>query len=160
MLTRWDPFDEMERLTSRFFGMPERPKMFAPVVDVFEKDDAIELRAELPGVKPEQIELDVTDNVLTLSGERKLEHEDEREGYRRIERSYGQFSRSFTLPPNIDKDNIKAEMNDGVLRLTLPKRETHRGRRIEVLTGQKGQPQQLKEGKAGQEREKEGRAQA
>lgn len=138
MLTRWDPFDEMERLTGRFFGGGERrERMFAPMVDVFENDDSIELRAELPGLKPNEIEIDVTDNVLTLSGERKLEHDEEREGYRKIERSYGRFSRSFTLPRNIDTENIKAEMNEGVLSLTLPKREEQKARRIEVKAEKK-----------------------
>jgi len=138
MLTRWDPFDEMERLTGRIFGGGgERQRMFAPMVDVFEDDDNIELRAELPGLKPNEVEIDVTDNVLTLSGERKLEHDEEREGYRKIERSYGRFSRSFTLPRNIDTENIKAEMNEGVLSLTLPKREVQKARRIEVKAEKK-----------------------
>jgi HSP20 family protein len=111
--------------------------MFAPMVDVFEDDDNIELRAELPGLKPNEVEIDVTDNVLTLSGERKLEHDEEREGYRKIERSYGRFSRSFTLPRNVDTENIKAEMNEGVLSLTLPKREVQKARRIEVKAEKK-----------------------
>lgn len=148
MLTRWDPFDEMERLTGRFFGGGERQRMFAPMVDVFESDDSIELRAELPGIKPEEVEVDITDNVLTLSGERKLEHDEEREGYRKIERSYGRFSRSFTLPRNIDQDNIKAEMNHGVLSLTLPKREEQKARRIEVTgAGQLGEGEKKEEPK-------------
>lgn len=150
MLTRWDPFDEMERLTGRFFGGGERQRMFAPMVDVFENDDSIELRAELPGIKPEEIEIDLTDNVLTLSGERKLEHDEEREGYRKIERSYGRFSRSFTLPRNVDQENIKAEMNEGVLSLCLPKREVQKARRIEV-----GGEGKLGEGKKEEPQKKE-----
>ena len=137
MLTRWDPFDERERLTSRFFGErgSEPQRELSPAVDVFETDDHIEVRAELPGMKPENVQIDVSDGVLTLCGERKLEHEEEREGYRRIERSYGRFSRSFTLPKNVDQQNIAAEMNEGVLRLKLPKREEQQARRIQIGAG-------------------------
>lgn len=136
MLTRWDPFDEMDRLTGRFFRDSSREQRgFAPSVDIFENDGEIELRAELPGVKSEDVHLDVTDNVLTVSGERKLEHEEEREGYRRIERSYGKFTRSFTLPRNVDQENIRAEMREGILHVTLPKREEQKARRIEIGGG-------------------------
>ena len=113
-------------------------EQLTPAVDVFEKDDAIELRVELPGIKAEDVEIDLTDNVLTLCGERKLEHEEEREGYRRIERSYGRFERSFTLPPNVSADDIQAEMSQGVLHLTLPKREAQRGRKIQIGAGAEG----------------------
>lgn len=138
MLARWDPFDEMERLTSRFFGDRSRreERELSPAVDVFEKDEEIELRVELPGLKPEEVQIDVTDGVLTVSGERKLEHDEEREGYRRIERSYGRFVRSFTLPQNVDQDDVQAAMEHGVLRLTLPKREVQRGRRIQIGAGE------------------------
>lgn len=139
MLARWDPLDEIERLTGRFFGdRRSRMEQLTPAVDVFEKDDAIELRVELPGIKAEDVEIDLTDNVLTLCGERKLEHEEEREGYRRIERSFGRFERSFTLPPNVSADDIQAEMSQGVLRLTLPKREEQRGRKIQIGAGAEG----------------------
>lgn len=136
MLTRWNPFEEMERLTGHVFGGRDLERQFSPMVDIFESDDQIELRAELPGVKPEELEIDLTDNLLTLSGERKLEHDEEREGYRRIERSYGRFTRSFALPRHIDQENIKAEMNEGVLSLTIPKREAQKARRIEIGGGQ------------------------
>lgn len=137
-ITRWDPFEEMERLTGRFLGgnEPKAGQVLAPAVDVFEDDDRIELKAELPGLKPEDVQIDVHDNVLTLSGERRLEREEDREGYRRIERSYGRFSRSFTLPRHVDQDNIRAEMREGVLSLTLPKREQQRGRRIDVQSSE------------------------
>ncbi len=138
MLTRWDPFDEMDRLTGRFFGERDRrmQRELSPAVDVFENDDQIELRVELPGMKPEDIQIDLSDDVLTLCGERKLEHDEEREGYRRIERSYGRVSRSFTLPKNVDQKNIAAEMKEGVLHLTLPKREEQQARRIQIGSGE------------------------
>lgn len=148
MLTRWDPFDEMERLTGRFFREPrEEERGFAPRVDIFENDGEIELRAELPGVKAEDVHLDITDNVLTLSGERRLEHEEKREGYRRIERSYGSFSRSFTLPRNVSADQIRADMREGVLHVTLPKREEQKARRIQIGGGKEEKKEVKKEGR-------------
>jgi HSP20 family protein len=163
-ITRWDPFEEMERLTGRLRGAnePRGSQLLAPAVDVFESDDRIEVTAELPGLKPEDIRIDLHDNVLTLSGERKLEKEEEREGYRRIERSYGQFTRSFTLPRHVDQDNIRAEMREGVLSLTLPKREQQRGRRIDVKSsGEAGETQQprIEAGGARKEERKEGERQ-
>jgi HSP20 family protein len=139
MLARWDPFEEMDRLTNRVFG--EHPWFFGrrsaqPVVDVFETDEAIELCAELPGMRAEDVKIDITDNVLSVSGERKLEKEENREGYRRIERSYGSFERSFTLPHNVDQDHINAELRDGVLRLTVPKREQPKPKRVEIGGGE------------------------
>jgi HSP20 family protein len=138
-LNRWDPFEEMERLTGRFMGPRDSrfAQVLSPAVDVFESDDRIEVKAELPGLNAKDIHIDINDNVLTLSGERHLDREEEREGYRRIERSYGRFARSFTLPRYVDQDNVRAEMRDGVLCLTLPKREQQRGRKIDVKVGPK-----------------------
>ncbi len=134
-LTRWDPFEEMERLTTRYFEPFlhwRQGRQMTPAVDIFETDKNIELRVELPGLKPEDVKIDLSENTLTLSGERKLEHEEKREGYHRIERSFGSFSRSFTLPRNVDKESIQAEMKSGVLCLTLPKREAEKPQRISV----------------------------
>lgn len=142
MLTRWDPFGDIDRLTHRIFGERSNesfPNMgSALAVDVFETDGAIELRAEMPGLRPEDVKIDVTDNVLTLSGERRLENEEKREGYRRIERSYGSFTRSFTLPRHVDAENIQAELKDGVLHVCLPKKEEEKSRKIEVKGGKPG----------------------
>ncbi len=137
MLTRWDPFEEMEWLTRSFFGNGSRrtERELTPAVDVFETGDELELRVELPGMKPDDVQIDIRDGVLTVSGERRLEHDEEREGYRRIERAYGRFSRSFTLPRHVDQDKVEAQMETGVLRLTLPKREEQRGRRIQITSG-------------------------
>jgi HSP20 family protein len=136
LVTRWDPFEEMERLASRLEREPWGARLWAatPPVDVFETDEAIELRAELPGMKKEDLHIEVGDSTLTLSGERKLEHEDARDKYRRIESVYGSFRRSFTLPRNVDKEKIDARMHDGVLHLTIPKVSAEVLRRIPVHT--------------------------
>lgn len=137
MLARWDPFEEMDWLTRSFFGDGNRrmERELTPAVDVFETDEELELRVELPGMKPGDVQIDIRDGVLTVSGERRLEHDEEREGYRRIERSYGRFSRSFTLPRHVDQEKVEAQMESGVLRLSLPKREEQRGRRIQITSG-------------------------
>ena len=103
-----------------------------PLVDTFEKDNAIEIRAELPGIKKEDVDIDVRDNVLTVSGERSHD-EDVNEGdfYRR-ERFYGRFQRAITLPDNVDTDNIDAQYDEGVLKITIPKTEESQTKKIEV----------------------------
>lgn len=103
-----------------------------PLVDTFEKDNAIEVRAELPGIKKDDISIDVRNNVLTLSGERSYD-EDVNEGdfYRR-ERMYGKFQRAITLPDNVDTDNIDAQYDEGVLKVTVPKTEESQTKKIEV----------------------------
>ncbi|HEY8431797.1 MAG TPA: Hsp20/alpha crystallin family protein [Sandaracinaceae bacterium] len=138
LLTRWDPFEEVERLADRWFREPwgwgMRRGMLAPAVDVYETDEQVELRAELPGMKPEDVRIEITDHTITLSGERRLEHEDSRENYRRIECEYGSFSRSFTLPRTVDVEKIEAEMHDGVLRLIVPKVSAEKKREIPIRT--------------------------
>jgi HSP20 family protein len=103
-----------------------------PLVDTFEKDHAIEVRAELPGIKKDDISIDVRNNVLTLSGERSYD-EDVNEGdfYRR-ERMYGKFQRAIPLPDNVDTDNIDAQYDEGVLKVTVPKTEESQTKKIEV----------------------------
>ncbi|HJL17416.1 MAG TPA: Hsp20/alpha crystallin family protein [Sandaracinaceae bacterium LLY-WYZ-13_1] len=132
-LTRWDPFSEISRLQSdlnRLWG--ESRTGFTPAVDIFEEDDAIVMRAEVPGMKAEDLHVHVDNGVLTLSGERSLENEEKRERYHRIERSYGSFSRSFVLPKSVDGDAIEANLEEGVLALRLPKKQADEKRRIEV----------------------------
>jgi HSP20 family protein len=137
MLTRWDPFSDIDRISHRIFGERGSQPGTSLAVDVFETEDEIELCCEMPGLKPEDVKIDVTDNVLTLTGERRLENEDKREGYRRIERTYGSFSRSFTLPRHVDAENIQAELTDGVLHVKLPKQEEEKSRKVEVKAGAK-----------------------
>ncbi|MBZ0118255.1 MAG: Hsp20/alpha crystallin family protein [Sandaracinaceae bacterium] len=133
MLTRWDPFAEMSRLQDNLNRTWGEPRMvFQPSVDIFEEPEAIVLKAEVPGMKSEDVHVHVENNVLTLRGERKLEHEEKKEGYHRIERAYGSFSRSFALPKSVDAENIAAELKDGVLTLRLPKRAAPEKRRIEI----------------------------
>lgn len=142
-LRRWDPFREMERLTERmerlfeeFFPTvrreEEREYLWAPAVDVYENDKAYIVEVDLPGLKKEDVKVTLQNNVLTIQGERRLTREGKGVDYHRQERFYGKFLRSFTLPETVDADKVSAEFKDGVLRLTLPKREPSAGRVIEV----------------------------
>ena len=150
MLTRWDPFAEIARLQdqmTRWASGSEAPSYqggFAPAVDVFEEDKAFLVKAELPGLKPEDVHVTVENDVLTIKGERKLENEEKREGYHRIERSYGSFTRSFSLPKTLDSEHLEAEMKDGVLSVRLPKRTAPEPKKIEIKTG--GAPKTQKPG--------------
>lgn len=103
-----------------------------PAVDLAENENAIVLEADLPGVKAEDFDLSIENYVLTLRGERKFEKAAEVDNYHRVERSYGRFVRAFTLPSTINVDGVKAEFKDGVLRVTLPKREEVRARQIRI----------------------------
>ena len=137
MLSNWDPFAEIQRLQeqmSRRLGANGNGNAlaFRPAVDIYEDEESITLSVELPGMKAEEVHVDIQDNVLTLSGERKLEREEKREGYHRVERAYGSFSRSFSLPDNVDAEKCDAEMTDGVLRVKLPKRPEPQPKKIEV----------------------------
>ena len=121
-------FDDMLPAAEEEMGLYN----WQPLVDTFEKDNAIEIRAELPGIKKEDVDIDVRDNVLTVSGERSHD-EDVNEGdfYRR-ERFYGRFQRAITLPDNVDTDNIDAQYDEGVLKITIPKTEESQTKKIEV----------------------------
>lgn len=105
---------------------------FYPPVDIYEDAEGVTITAEVPGIEPKDVDLRIENNVLTLRGERKLEREDKRDNYRRIERAYGTFSRSFTLPPTVDSDKVKAEAKNGLLVIHLPKREETKPRTIKV----------------------------
>ena len=133
MLTRWDPFAELNRVSTdvnRLFG--ESGAGFQPAVDIHEEDDAIVLEVEVPGMKPEDVHAHVENDILTLSGERRLEREEKKERYHRIERSYGRFSRAFILPKRVDGSAIEAKLEEGLLRLRLPKRPEPEKRPIEI----------------------------
>jgi len=105
---------------------------WTPAIDIYETGEAIVLKAELPGVKRDDIDIQVHDNMLILKGERKFEKEVKEENYLRVERSYGAFHRSFTLPALVQQDKIKAVLKDGVLELTLPKAEEAKVKPIKV----------------------------
>ena len=143
-LTRWDPYREFgtlaERLNRAFGALtPSRSRdeemslgSWLPPVDIAEDKDKITLTAELPGFKEDQIEIQMEDGVLTVRGERKFEDDKEGRNFHRVERSYGQFVRSFTLPNNVNRDAIKAHFADGLLKVELPKREEAKPRQIKI----------------------------
>ena len=132
MLVRWDPFENLNRLQDELFGTTEGLAPFRLAVDIREEPAAFVLEAEVAGLKPEDVKVDVDKNVLTISGERSARTEAEDEGYRRVERRYGRFSRSFTLPETVDADAIGADLKDGVLAVTLPKVEAPAPKAIKV----------------------------
>lgn len=143
-ITRYDPFrdlrslqDEVNRLFSTSLGRGFDDEglsrgAWMPSVDIFENKDSIVLEAELPGMNREDFELTIENNVLTLRGERRFEKKDEADNYHRVERAYGSFTRSFTLPQTVSSENANAEYKNGVLRVTLHKREEVKARRIEI----------------------------
>lgn len=141
-LNRWDPFTEIARLqdemTRHWSQAPQgerRAASFAPAVDIFEDKDAIYVKAEIPGVKAEEVNIHVENNVLTLSGERKLAKAEDKDGYHRIERVYGTFTRSFALPNNVVSDQVEAELTDGILSVKLPKKAEPQPKKIAVKAG-------------------------
>ena len=144
-IVKRDPFSELRSVQNEFnrvFG-GALPRVFgneegvlsgnwAPSVDISEDENAITLEADLPGLKGDDIKLSIENYRLTLSGERKFENEAKRDNYHRVERSYGSFTRTFTLPSTVNVDEVKADFNDGVLRIALPKREEVKARQINV----------------------------
>src|SRR2546421_2055712 len=143
-IVRYDPFRDLrslqEEVNRLFTGNMARSfddegiarGSWSPNVDIYENKDQIVLEAELPGMKREDFELSVENNVITLRGERHFEKKDDTDNYHRVERAYGSFTRSFTLPQTVSGDGAIAEYRNGVLRVTLPKREETKARRIEV----------------------------
>jgi HSP20 family protein len=148
IVRRNDPFRDLFALQDqlfRTFGDAYRGReeeavsaTWSPLVDVYEDADGITLKAELPEIDAKDVEIQVEGNSLTLKGERKLENEEKRDGYHRIERTYGAFSRTFTLPNTVDVDQITAESRDGVLRVFLPKKAETKPRQIKVAVSQQG----------------------
>ena len=137
-----DPFRELfelQREFSRMFDANSEGKTaetalntWTPAVDIYEDAEAFLIKVELPEVSREDVKVHLDDNKLAISGERRFENEEKREGYHRVERSYGQFYRSFALPPNVNGEAINAQFKDGILRLTLPKKEEAKPKQIEV----------------------------
>ena len=143
-IVRWEPFRdimatqrELNRLFSenfpRLLGDEEQStRTWAPPVDIYETEDSLVLKADLPGVDPKDVEIRVEDSTLYLKGERKFEKEVKEESYHRVERSYGAFTRSFSLPNSIDSEKVTAEYKDGQLTLTMPKREETKPKTIKI----------------------------
>jgi HSP20 family protein len=126
----------MSRLQDHFFsGRGLSKQAFRVAVDIREENDAFYVDAEVPGLSAEDVKVDVEKNVLTLSGERKVEKEEKEGTFRRVERHYGSFSRSFSLPETVDTDSISADLRDGVLELRLPKKEAPTPKQISVNVG-------------------------
>ena len=128
---------EMDSLMSRFFdggetGVAERSSWFNPLCNVSETDNEFEVSVELPGSKPDDFNVELRHGDLWITGERKQEHEESRKNWHRVERHYGQFQRVIRLGADVDPDQINAEYKNGVLRITVPKSETSRPKRIEV----------------------------
>lgn len=141
--------EEMNRLFSLGFPRYENREeivrgAWSPSVDIVEGKDEIAIETELAGMSIEDVDVSIENNIISISGERKFEKKDEGENYHLVERSYGTFTRSFTLPRNVVSDEAKAEFNNGVLRITLPKREEAKARKIEI----KGETVDVKKAKA------------
>lgn len=141
-LTKWDPFREMEDRFDRFtksLSWPHRNRQenmvtgdWAPRVDISETDKEFSIKAEIPDVNKEDVKVSVDDGVLTITGEKKQEKEEKGKKFHRVERYYGSFSRSFTLPENIDEKKIAASFKDGMLNLSIPKTQKSKPKGIEV----------------------------
>lgn len=156
-IIKYDPFrdlrglqDEVNRLFASSFSRNNdtelAPGAWSPHVDIFENKDNIVLEAELAGMKPEDVEIAIENNVLTIRGERRFEKKDEGDNFHRVERSYGSFSRSFTLPPTVAAENANAVFDNGLLKLTLAKREEAKPRRIEITPTVTAEAKSIKAG--------------
>jgi len=144
-IIRWDPFrdlvtlrEKMNRLfedafTSRGEGKDLIASTWTPAVDIYETENELILSAEIPGIDEKDVEIKVEDNTLSIRGERKFEKETKEENYHRIERSYGSFYRSFTLPNYIDQDKIQAVHENGVLKITMSRRTELKPRKVKIL---------------------------
>jgi HSP20 family protein len=143
-VVKWDPFrdlisiqDRMNRLFEQTLSRSRGEEgvsatTWTPAVDIYETTDTIVMKAELPGVAREDIQIQINENTLTLKGERRFAKDVQEESYLRIERAYGAFHRSFTLPATVQQEKIRALFKDGVLELTLPKAEESKPKRISI----------------------------
>jgi HSP20 family protein len=143
-ITRFEPFrgvsslqNQINRLFSEAFDRSEEGSLtpWAPAVDIYETEQELVVKADLPGVKPEDLDIRVENNVLTIRGERKFEKKVSEDKYLRVERAYGSFSRSFSLASTVNAEAIKADYKDGVLALSIPKREEAKPKQIKVQVG-------------------------
>ena len=145
VLTRFEPYrefatlqDRLNRLFQNSFGESQdslTTSSFSPAVDVYEDEHAVNLKIEVPGIDEEDLDIRVENNILTIRGERKFEKKVDEKNYLRVERSYGSFARSFSLANTVNSEAIKADYKDGVLTLTIPKREEAKPKQIKVSVG-------------------------
>ena len=134
---RWDPFREMTQSQSQLSKLVDqvwggRQESWLPAIDVFDTKDAVVLKAELPGMNPDEIHIEVEDNVLTVRGERRFEEKVDEDRYYRVERRFGSFQRSLALPQGMRPADINANYEDGILTITVPKVEEEKPKRIEI----------------------------
>jgi HSP20 family protein len=151
-LVRWDPSRELDTLQSdinrvfeAFFGGRSAngaTQRWVPAMDLVETDEHLVLKADLPGLDKEDVKIEIKDNVLTISGERKAEHEEHKDGYHRVERAYGSFSRSLSLPQGIDADQVQADFDKGVLEVRIPKPAEQKPRRVQIGATVNGEAQE------------------
>jgi HSP20 family protein len=143
LITRWDPFremstlqDRMNRLFSDQLGAITHDEAltgaFVPPVDVYEDENSIQVRLEVPGIDEKDIDIRLENNVLTIRGERKFEKDEKEENFHRVERRYGSFTRSFTLPATVNPEDVQAEYDRGVLKIHLAKRAEAKPKQIKV----------------------------
>ena len=147
-IIRWDPFRDLITIREKMNPLFEEAVIsrgeekdlvsssWTPTVDIFETENELVLSAEVPGINEKDIEIKIEDNTLTLRGERKFENETKEENYHRIERAYGSFFRSFSLPLYINQDIIKAEHLNGVLKIIMPKKPELKPRKVKILTAE------------------------
>ena len=147
-LVRWEPVRELDtlqgevnRLFDTFFGGTgggnggSRSRRWVPAMDLVETEDALVLKADLPGLERDDVSIEVKDNVLTVSGQRDAEHSEKADGYYRVERAFGSFSRSLALPDGVEADKVNASFDKGVLEVTIPKPEERKPHRVEIGVG-------------------------
>jgi HSP20 family protein len=136
LLVKPEPFTrEIDRVFDAFFGQTDQGRRWVPPMDLVEAEDHFVLKADLPGLTEGDVNIEVQDGTLTISGERKAEHEQREKGWYRIERSFGSFNRSLTLPDGVDPDRIEASFSNGVLEVHIPKPEERKPRRISISSG-------------------------
>jgi HSP20 family protein len=155
-VSRWDPFqdllsiqDEMNQLFTRAFGQerpgrsgePVQQRLWAPALDISERKDAYVVTVEVPGVKPEELDITLEDGLLTIQGERRFTQESSDQQFHRVERRYGSFRRSITLPSQVQADQIEASFDNGVLEVVVPKAEEAKPKKITVRPGAGGRQQ-------------------
>jgi HSP20 family protein len=146
VITRWEPFREFSTLQDRLNRLFQQSvsegrdeslttSSFAPAVDVYEDDHQVTLKIEVPGIDEKDIDVRLENNTLTVHGERKLEKEEKEENYRRVERQYGSFTRSFTLPQTVDAEKVSAQYDKGVLKIKLAKKAEAKPKQIKISVG-------------------------
>jgi HSP20 family protein len=157
LITRYDPFREFVTLQDRMSRLFRDPRgdgqdealtstAFAPPVDVYEDEHNVTLKIEVPGIDEKDIDVRIENNTLTVHGERKFETEEKEENYRRVERQYGSFTRTFTLPQTVEQESVQADYDKGVLKIKLAKKQEAKPKQIKVNVGGVGGPKTL-EGK-------------